>query len=65
MKNHGDFFVQYPCRFSIRYWKDKEELMKNTTIGYIFKGIMDETMREEKLHQWNKVVKRAELWAQE
>ena len=50
---------------AVGYWKDKKELIQNTTVGRIFQGTMIKEERELKLNQWHRAVERALLWETE
>ena len=57
--------VAYLAGLAVGYWKDKQELIQNTTVGRIFQGAMSKEEREVKLNQWHRAVERARSWEAE
>ena len=55
----------YLAGLAVGYWKDKQELIQNTTVGRIFQGAMSKEERELKLNQWHRAVERARSWEAE
>lgn len=55
----------YLAGLAVGYWKDKQELIQNTTVGRIFQGAMSKEERELKLNQWHRAVQRARSWEAE
>ena len=55
----------YLAGLAVRYWKDKEEVVRNWAIDQTFEPEIEETTREKKIKGWNKAVRYAFDWAKE
>lgn len=55
----------YLAGLAVGYWASKEEVLKNWAIDKVFKPVISEEEREDKIKGWNKAVKYAFGWAKE
>ena len=55
----------YLAGLAVGYWKNKEEVKKNWSIDRTFSPLIQEEIRDKKIHGWNKAVKYAFGWAKE
>lgn len=55
----------YLAGLAVGYWKNKEEVKKNWSIDRTFLPVIQEDIRKQKIHGWNKAVKYAFGWAKE
>ena len=55
----------YLAGLAVGYWKDKEDVGKNWAIDKVFYPKLKENEREEKIHGWEKAVKRSFGWEEE
>lgn len=55
----------YLAGLAVGYWKDKEEIRANWSLGAVFEPAMEETHRAELLKGWRRAVKCALVWAQD
>lgn len=55
----------YLAGLAVGYWKDKEEIRANWSIGAAFEPAMEETRRTALLKGWRRAVKCALVWAQD
>jgi glycerol kinase len=54
----------YLAGLAVGYWKNKEDVIKNSAIDAVFKPAITAEEREEKLSGWRKAVKCSYGWAQ-
>lgn len=52
----------YLAGLAVGYWKDKEDVGKNRAIDKVFDPKLKENERKEKIHGWEKAVKRSFGW---
>lgn len=55
----------YLAGLATGYWKSKDEIRENWSIGAVFEPIMEESRRSELLKGWKRAVKCALVWAEE
>ena len=55
----------YLAGLAVRYWENKEDVIKNWTSDQIFKPSIEEEDRQNRIRGWNKAVKYAYGWAKE
>lgn len=55
----------YLAGLAVGYWKDKEEIRANWSLGAVFEPAMEETRRAELLKGWRRAVKCVLVWAQD
>lgn len=55
----------YLAGLAVGYWASKEEVLKNWAIDKVFKPVISEEERADKIKGWNKAVKYAFGWAKE
>ena len=55
----------YLAGLAVGYWKDKEDVIKNQKVDYVFTPQMSKEDRKAKRRGWNKAVKYAYGWAKD
>ena len=55
----------YLAGLAVGYWRDREDIRTNWSIGREFLAEMKDSTREELLAGWHKAVQRSFAWAQE
>ncbi len=55
----------YLAGLAVGYWKNKEDVIKNSGIDRIFRPEISEDEREKKIKGWDKAVKYSYGWAKE
>ena len=55
----------YLAGLAVKYWENKEEVIKNWSIDQIFNPEIEEEERVKRIKGWNKAVKYAYNWAKE
>ena len=55
----------YLAGLAVGYWNSKEDVMKNCAVDTVFKPMITEEERRDKIKGWNKAVKYAYGWAKE
>ena len=55
----------YLAGLAVGYWKSREDIVRNWSVGRIFEPRLSRGERENKLRGWHKAVKSAQGWARE
>lgn len=55
----------YLAGLAVGYWKSREDIVRNWSVGRIFEPQLSRGERENKLRGWHKAVKSAQGWARE